>query len=931
MFTNNKLSKAVSIAIAFGASALSSNVVMAQEEGADKIERVSVTGSRIKRTDLETASPVSVFDIKDIANSGSVTVAEFLRTNASTGGFNESQGLNQAGGASSVGVKGLSPEYTLILLNGRRVPKNSAGGIFADVNQLPMAAVERIEVLGDGASAVYGSDAVAGVINVITKKDFDGVQLTGRSGFGLEHKDGRENTFSIVAGTQSGKTNILFAADYFSREATPFTNRELGNTAVLRDSQGNVIPGGEGRSPSGTPGYTALGATAAAGLPASALGNKAWADCPEEQINSAGQCLYDTGPLYFSQPDSDRQTLFTQIQHQATDDLSLNAQFRYNRAYTLNSNGAAPGGIIVAGGANRVALSPFVTDYLYNDRFAGNAALADQAVAALNAGTATLQVVRRYLEFGNREKDITNQTYEAITGFNYQINDDFELTGDLGFSRLSNQQVGTNGNLISSATTAAFSGANARLNPFKLNDCSSDSLKALCDSLNAAIHRTSNYEIGFGSLVMSGMLPFELPGGAVGIATGLDARNETYKDASDPATVRGEVLGGAGSIGGGSYSNEAAFVELSLPVLDEVDVTLAGRHDKADWDLSDDSQTTYSGKITYRPTDILMFRASVGSGFKAPNLGNLFLGASQGVTRAIDRKLCNEAIAAGGNPQTHPNCIQKELGSRSGGNPELTSERSKSATVGVVYEPIDNLSVTLDYWKLDIDNIVGSLAIQEILNEEAEGRLTELVVRAPDGTLNDPLREGYVRTNLQNLNERKTQGLLLDLTDTSDVGFGTLKTTLKGEYTLKDMAQSSKTQPLCDITDTGGNWNANVQFTLDVDKVSTALAIRHIPGYDLYQSRNSAAKTCENVGHFGVVRQGTTITDFGKPLSVASYTEMNLSSTYNWTTDTSFNVGLRNLFDRNPPVSQVNAWPFYNQQVYPNMGRHLYFGFDTKF
>lgn len=170
MFTNNKLSKAVSIAIAFGASALSSNVVMAQEEGADKIERVSVTGSRIKRTDLETASPVSVFDIKDIANSGSVTVAEFLRTNASTGGFNESQGLNQAGGASSVGVKGLSPEYTLILLNGRRVPKNSAGGIFADVNQLPMAAVERIEVLGDGASAVYGSDAVAGVINVITKK-----------------------------------------------------------------------------------------------------------------------------------------------------------------------------------------------------------------------------------------------------------------------------------------------------------------------------------------------------------------------------------------------------------------------------------------------------------------------------------------------------------------------------------------------------------------------------------------------------------------------------------------------------------------------------------------------------------------------------------------------------------------------------------------
>ncbi|HEY0922160.1 TonB-dependent receptor domain-containing protein [Rheinheimera pacifica] len=936
MYINNKISKAVRIALAFGAAsttAFTFSASAAEEDATAKVERIEVTGSRIKRTDMEGASPVSVFSFSDIQNTGAVTIAEFLRTNAAVSGFNESQGLSQAGGASSVGTKNLSPEYTLILLNGRRVPKNSAGGIFTDVNQLPMAAVDRIEILGDGASAIYGSDAVAGVINVITKKNYEGVQVSFQTGMGVEHHDGKENKLSIVAGVQSGKTNILFAAEHFTRDATPFTNRNMGKTALLQDSEGNIIPGGEGRSPSGTPGYTALnfvGATNNSGLPTSALGNKAWADCPEDQINSSNQCLYDVGPLYFSQPKGDRQSLFTQITHDWSDALQLDAQFRYNRVYTLNSNGAAPGGVVVAGGAGRIAPSEFVKDYLLNDRFGGDEALYQQTLNALAAGTASLQVVRRYLDFGNREKDVTNQTYEAIGGFDWQINDDFSLTGDIGFSRLTNQQVGVGGNVLSTPAANAFiSGA---LNPFVINDCNSEELKALCNSLNAAIHRTSNYEIGFGSLVFGGMLPVELPGGQVGMALGVDVRNETYRDVSDPATVQGQVLGGAGSNGGGAYSNEAAFIELALPVFDQLEITLAARHDKADWDLADDSQTTYSGKFAYRPTDTLLLRGSLGTGFKAPNLSNLFLATSQGVTRAIDTKLCNAAVAAGGDPATHADCLTKELNSRGGGNPELTSEKSKSASLGVVFEPIENLSFSLDYWKLDIDNIVGSLAIQEILNEEAEGRLTELVIRAPNGTVNDALREGYVRTNLQNLNERKLEGLLLDVSDRSDLGFGVLRSTLKAEYRLKDMNQTSRTQPLCDSSKNGArNWNANATFTLDVQDFSTSLSIRYLPGYDVWQSRNTAQNSCELIGYFDVVRQGTTIVDFGKPLSVSSYTEMNLATTYNVTQDTSVTLGMRNLFDRDPPFSTPNAWPFYNQEMYSNMGRFVYVGFDTKF
>lgn len=926
MYTNNKITKAMRLAAAFGAVAAAtvSTGAFAQEtEDGAKVERINVTGSRIKRTDLETASPVSVFNAEDIRATGAVTISEFLRTSAATGGFNESQGLAQSGGAASVGIKGFSREYTLVLLNGRRMAKNSAGGIFTDINQLPMAAVERIEVLGDGASAVYGSDAVAGVINVITKKSYDGVNLNVQTGMGLEHKDGKEQKVSLVAGASADKTSILFAAEYFKRDSVPMSNRSLGNSAVLRDSNGNVIPGGEGRSTIGTPGYTVL---AGAGIPVDERGNKAWADCPADQIDAAGRCLYDVGPLYFAQPKGDRASIFTQLTHEYSDDLEFNASFRYNRAFTLNSVGAAPGGVVVAGGAGRIAPSDYVLDYLLNDRFEGDQVLYQQALDAFAAGTGTLQVVRRYLDFGNREKEIVNQTYEAAGGFDYRINDEFNLTGDIGYSRLTNSQIGTNGQMLSAQVADAFvSGA---LNPFVVNDCSSAELKATCDSLNAAIHRSSSYEIGFGSLTLSGALPFELSGGQIGVATGIDVRNESYKDVSDPSTVAGQVLGGAGSNGGGSFSNQAAFVEFALPITDQLELTLAGRHDKADWGLSKDTRNTYSTKFTYRPTDELLFRGSIGTGFKAPNLGNLFLGVSQGVTTAIDTKLCREANS----DRNHPDCQNQQLGSRSGGNPELTSERSKTATVGVVYEPIDNLSIALDYWTLKIDNIVGQLLIQEILNEEAEGRLTELVNRAPDGTLTDPLREGFVRTNYQNLNERDAKGFLLDISDRSDIGFGILKTSLKAEYRLKDMTQASRVQPLCDATRPGDNWNVNANFTLDVQDFTTSLSVRYLPGYKLWESRDTANKSCDYIGSFNQVfdDEGKRIYN-GDPLNVSSYMEVALSTTYNWTDSTAVTVGIRNLFDRNPPISDVDSWPFYDQDTYSNMGRYVYVGFDFKF
>ncbi|QSX35893.1 TonB-dependent receptor domain-containing protein [Shewanella sedimentimangrovi] len=927
MQTNNTLAKAIRFALIGGASvsAMQMSVVSAAEADAGaKVERIAVTGSRIQRTDMETANPITVFNAEDIEKSGFSTVAEFLRTNAASGGFNESSTLSQAAGASSVGLKGFASDYTLILLNGRRLPKNSAGGIFTDVNQVPMTAVARIDILPDGASAIYGSDAVAGVINIITKTDFEGVALSAKYGAALEHNDGKELNVSVVAGASGEKTNILFTAEHFSRGAIQATDREFGRTAFIEGH-----PGGDGRSSWGIPGFTSI--NSALGEDGKRLDNAAkgegsvpWSDCPENDVLSNGRCAYDFASLYQIQPETERQSLFTSITHEASDDLVIDGQFRYTRAYTLTSNAPAPGQV-------DVSQSPFLADFLRNDRYKDDAAKADEIIRLVEAGEAVVSVGRRYIDFPNRQKDNTNETFEAVVGMNYNIDDNWALDFDLGHSKLTNRQIGAAGQLLASNVADAFNDPESKLNPFIVNDCSSDELAEICRDLQAAIHRTGEYDVTFSSLVLNGLVGLELPGGEVGIATGVDMRKEKYQDRSDPATVNGEVIGGAGSNGGGKFDNIAGFLEVSLPLVENMELNLAVRHDKADWDLSDASDTTYSAKVSYRPIDDLLLRASYGTGFKAPNLSDLFTSTSAGVQRAIDTKLCQ---AAGNNP-AHPDCKRVELNSKSGGNPELKPETSVSYNVGAVYQLTDELSFSLDYWSLKIEDVVGSLAIQEILDEEAKGNLTNLVVRNSEGRLTDSARQGYVKSNLQNLSEQSATGLIYDLQYNSEFSFGNLSANLHAEQFLTYKQQSSAVQPLCDdiADDAARKFRLNGSVTYQLDDIETSLNMRFLPGFNDYEKRNTAAKTCQLIGYYDVEYDEETgdVVNPGKPQHNAAYFQLDWTTAYYFADNNKLTFGIRNLLDRQPSFSAPNDWPFYSQGTYDNIGRFAYLQYDVKF
>ena len=795
-----------------GAAALAAPVVLAAEESVDKVERISVTGSRIKRTDLEGSTPVTVLTAKDISDSGLSSISEFLRNTVSVGGFNESDTLKQAAGAASVGLKGFGSTYTLILLNGRRLPKNAVGGVFTDVNQIPMAAVQRIEVLTDSASAIYGSDAIAGVINIITKTDFDGFDFNAKVGAATQHGDGEECHMQLVAGTSTENMNIMFAGEYLTKEAIQFSDREMGKTAYRGGA------GGEGRSPYGVPGFVDMYVPKKNADGTDILNDEGvvqynnptipWSDCKDKASN--GTCLYDIAPLYQVAPKVNKLSMFTSFNYTPTDDLRLDGQFRYIRMETLSSNGAAPG-------FTDVSKSPYLEDFIRNDIYKDDpvaaqlvldsladpkyAASAENIAAGVGAG---VNVGRRYLDFGNREKDNVNDSFEAVMGVDYTLNDMWNTRFDLGYSLSTGRQIGRSGQLLKNDLEDKFN--DGTLNPFKINDCSSAELKSVCESLQASIHRTGEFTLLQSSWSISGGFEDILLGGDIGIALGVDYREEEFTDRSDPASVNNQVIGSAGSNGGGNLTNVGLFTEVALPILDNVDLNLAVRQDQADWQLADASELTYSARIGYRPIDELLLRANYGTGFKAPDLDTLFLASSIGVKKGIDTLLCNQQKAAGGSSKDGA-CVKSDINSRGGGNPLLEPEKSNSWGVGFAYNITDNLSLTVDYWSLELTNVIGQLDLQEILDEEAAGRDIGLVNRFNGKVRGDD--RGYVRTNYQNLTEESATGIIYDIDYSNEFSFGALETGLHAEQYLSKVSQSSAVQPLCAYVSTHFDQNMN--------------------------------------------------------------------------------------------------------------------------
>jgi iron complex outermembrane receptor protein len=844
-----------------------------QREEQARLDRVEVTGSRIRRIDVEGPNPVQVYDRDYIDSTGAQTVADFLfqAQFAGPGLFNENATLSQYQGSAFFDSRGLGAAYTLVLIDGKRLPITPLGGTqAADINQLPIAAVDRIEYLSDGASAIYGSDAIAGVINVITKRDFQGLNMRAQAGT-ADDGEGSRVSSEIVGGATGDRWRALIAFDWYQQSDIEASDRPLANSAVAPD-------GTDGRSPTGLPGtfitYDPATGEFLEGIPQEG--------CPEEnlrpsEIAATGfDCAYDFAQLYDIVPASRSYNLFSKFQYDFTPQLMGTFQWRHSNTHIKVRNGAAPANFFFPADQNPTGAPAFF--------------------------------LRRFVDAGPRARDTTNTTSSFLAQLDYNMGlHDLQVYGLA--AEVENNQVGVSGQISTRRIEEAI--VDGVFDPLQTYDPQ----WFIDQGLAVGTQRQATGDQKTLGATLSGFMPFDLGGSPVGYAVGGSWLDESYFDISDGDAVDRDIAGGAGSFGGGDRQTTSFFGELNATPVEDLELSLAARHD----DIKDiGSETTYRASASWRPTESLLLRAGYGTGFRAPSLGNLYLGQSFGVVRAVDTTFCNQVTSDPDSTQAEIDsaCRTREIRSLTGGNPELDPETSTSWSAGFAFEPIDRLVFKADYWNIEVEGKIGSLTVQEILNNEE--RFPQLVNRV-NGQLT--AQEAFVRSNLQNLTIEEGSGIDVGVLYSFDTDVGRFGVDLRSHYLVEYLRQSSALQPLCDDAGTTSEpeWRANLQLRWQTGQWDSSAMIRYVgETEDLVGGREGG--TC-------------TIAEGGRVRSVDSYTRVDLQTSYVFDAGTRVTLGVRNVFEEEPPFSEIAAggWPWFDQGLYDITGRSFYVRADHRF
>lgn len=566
-----------------------------------ELEKIVVTGSHIPQLEANGISPVAVIDKEKIERSGATTLNELFKKNIFTaaGVIDEQFTQGAAPASSGIDLRGLGLSRTLILLDGRRMPifpfgqsKIGAGNSdsFVDINMIPLAAVERIEILKDGASALYGADAVAGVVNIITHKKYEGAQLSGQYGQ-TTRGDAGEGKINLLSGISSEKTNLTLALDYLNRSDVKAADREISHSA-----NGAI----DDRSQVGSPGTIVH------------RNGSIEPDrrCPASQIKD-GICLFDYAPFSTLIPEVERTGLMLSFDHQFSDNFGAFVRGTYHHSYSQRALAPAS-----APTFNIARTNP-------NNPFPGESILS----------------VYRLTELGSRVDEFKTDAFNVVTGLTAKIN-----TWDLEFA-FAKGQVDTRIKGVSGYAKKADLNtlvANGTLNPF------GNSPNFNASTVNYQTQRDGQSQMHSVDFKANGEV-LKLPFGALKMALGGDYRKEEFSDKWDSSTTAGKVIGVGGTSGQGGRDIFASYMEFGIPLWKYLDFQVAGR-----FDHYSDFGTTLNpkGSLRWQPIDSLTLRANAGTGFKAPALHEVYGGdftGSDSVFDPVTRTLTQVAFTSSGN------------------------------------------------------------------------------------------------------------------------------------------------------------------------------------------------------------------------------------------------------------------------------------------
>jgi iron complex outermembrane recepter protein len=665
MFKRTKVSVGVLLAIG-GAVAVTSMPVMSQET-----QRIEVTGSRIKRADTEGALPVTVVTREQLDASGQVSVAEFIRTVsfASFGNFRPQSG-SSAQSFSEVNLRGLGSRRTLVLVDGRRVAKSPNVGDAADINSIPLAAVERIEILTDGASAIYGSDAIGGVVNVIMRKDFDGgVIRYGETSTSV--KGGDRSEMSAVLGLSGERGRMLIGASSNSRDIIFQRDSPLG-TARGASSYGNNF------------------------FERAQLGGFIQPLADEAQCNAIepgelfyfanGRCRFDFSAAAADEAATDNKSVFGRGEVTINKDWSAYFNGSVVRNTSFGRYAPVPGDVLIKAGTPVWNLMSDAN----KTKFAGK----------------DVYLAHRFAAAGNRDTETDAQLYDAQFGVKGTVAG-WDL--DAGMRKTISQyyEVGRGYIIESLARQAMESGAYNPLTPYAATEATLQSFTATVGR-DSVWSQTEFYASGARDL-------FAMAGGNAAVFVGLEHRKEVYSDIYDSLSEAGVVLGSAGNSAGGDRKVTSLAGELLLPVTKTLEATLSARYEKYS-----DYGSDFSPKVAMRfqPLSNVTLRASYGRGFSAPTLPQLTQKPAFSADSVVDRRTC---IADRGGVVADCDDLPAPTLQINGlviSNPELSSEKATQYALGGVWDITPNFSVDLTYWNIQIDDVISNVTAQTLVNRD---------------------------------------------------------------------------------------------------------------------------------------------------------------------------------------------------------------------
>jgi iron complex outermembrane receptor protein len=828
-----------------------------QEDQPQPVQRVEITGSSIKRLASETSLPITTLRASDFAKQGLTTAQDVLNTipmNQSSQGSSQSVGAG-TGGRAVADLRGLGGDKTLVLLNGRRLANHPYFADTIDLNIIPVAALERVEVLRDGASAIYGTDAIGGVINFITKKSVKGAAVSFEAYEPIRSGGGAEQRLNVSGGwgdLSNDGYSMFGVVDWHQQTALTALDRVYAKTGIRPEFGVNQTSG----TPFPANFFSANGIT---GNPSFASGCLPPLSFPSTRSPT---CRYDYTHDIDLIPKTNQLSVLGRFNRKLTPDHTGAIEYLHSRSTNVSRVAPPP--------MANIGITMFGTSPFYPGGSAGTPAFPGLTGEPLDISWRPLETGRRE-GFDSSMSDRLLASLEGnLNGWDYSTG----ISHAVGRAR----SAFTGGYVVDQRIIDGV-GAGI-LNPFGAQTPAG--LAFLNNSLliGSYLHariNTSAIDFHASRDLMA------LPAGPLGFAIGAEWRHDkaTYE-------VNRALAGQASSSGyadaldqQGSRNIAAVFTEFNVPIIKGLEMNLAGRYDRYS-----DVGGRFDPKVAlrYQPTKQVLLRGSYNKGFRAPTLFDLF--GPQTVTFTSDPyddpRLCPNGVPV---PGANPNvaCHQQQ-NIQLGGNPNLSPEKSRTYSAGIVFEPTTTFTVSADYWDIKLKDQIKALAEQTIFGDPQ--KYQSLFHYTADGT-----RLLFVSAVTSNLGEIKTRGLDLSaLWRLPRNPYGNFTLSMDGTYVNRYDFQHERGGP---FTQNAGRyadatpvfrWRHNLLLTWAQGDWTMNLANRYNSHY---------------------VDQNAVDPEFAR--TVKNYSTWTLSGTYTGNKNVDFTAGVKNLFDQDPPYSNQST------------------------